>query len=246
MRACITCSKPASHGICTTCVERAEAIMYAVTPWTPFVEVKIHPGIASEGFQRSFKNSRYTVYWRDVPSDYGHLVHLSIKRVDLNPIHDWRDMQRIKNEILGPEEEAMELYPAESRLMDTANQYHLWAFLGMRAPFGYESQRIVMEQGEIGGKQRPFEEKPADITTEAEWQEKYDAYKAKQVVRAGLIGQIKSLLDEAIFESGCRNTLRPSEGRCEIVDPDSPSFWCVNCFAQLLKKLAVEAGVIQC
>jgi hypothetical protein len=40
--------------------------------------------------------------------------------------HDWREFQRIKNEICGPEREAVELYPAESRLVDTANEYHLW------------------------------------------------------------------------------------------------------------------------
>jgi len=28
--------------------------------------------------------------------------------------------------IVGEEHEAFEVYPAESRLVDTANQYHLW------------------------------------------------------------------------------------------------------------------------
>lgn len=51
------------------------------------------------------------------------LWHLSIKRRDKEVIHDWRDLQQIKNELIGPEHEGIELYPAESRLMDTANQY---------------------------------------------------------------------------------------------------------------------------
>ena len=69
------------------------------------------------------------------------LVHLSIKRIDREPIHDWRDLQRIKTEIIGPECEAVELYPAESRVVDTANQYHLWCFTtpGARWPFGFEN-----------------------------------------------------------------------------------------------------------
>jgi hypothetical protein len=157
-------------------------------------------------------------------------------------------MQRIKNEILGPEEEAMELYPTESRLMDTANQYHLWCFLGMRAPFGYESERIVMEQsGEVGGKQRSFEEKPDDLTTESEWQEKYKVYKAKQVARAGLLGQIKSILSKATETPGwgCQNPFRYTDGRkCETVKPDQPELWCGYCMGTLLRKLCAEANLL--
>lgn len=56
------------------------------------------------------------------------LVHVSIKRVDKAPVHDWRHFQEIKNMLVGPSFEAVELYPAEDRVVDTANQYHLWAF----------------------------------------------------------------------------------------------------------------------
>jgi len=45
------------------------------------------------------------------PTDNGEVVWLSIKRKDKEPIHDWRDLQRIKNDICGPESEAMEIYP---------------------------------------------------------------------------------------------------------------------------------------
>lgn len=56
------------------------------------------------------------------------ITHLSFKRIDREPMHDWRLFQEIKNMIVGPEYEAVELYPAESRVVDTANQYHLWVF----------------------------------------------------------------------------------------------------------------------
>lgn len=59
------------------------------------------------------------------------LVHINIRRRDGGAVHDWRDLQQIKNEILGPECEAIEIYPAESRLVDTSNKYHLW---GVRDP----------------------------------------------------------------------------------------------------------------
>lgn len=64
-------------------------------------------------------------------------VHLSIKRIDQEPVHDWRDLQRIKNELLGPECEAVELCPAESRRVDSANQYHLWGDVDPAFRFGF-------------------------------------------------------------------------------------------------------------
>jgi hypothetical protein len=54
------------------------------------------------------------------------LWHLSIRRRDEKTLHDWRVFQGIKNKVVGEEFEAIELYPADSRIMDTANVYHLW------------------------------------------------------------------------------------------------------------------------
>lgn len=87
------------------------------------------------------------------------MVWLSIKRKDKQPIHDWRHLQRIKNEIIGPENEAVELYPAESRLADSANQYHLWVIKDpeIKFPFGFKD-RLVSGASGGGAIQRPFEE----------------------------------------------------------------------------------------
>lgn len=87
-------------------------------------------------------------------------VHLSIKRIDKEPIHDWRDLQEIKNQLLGKECEALELYPAESRRVDTANQYHLWGSSDpkWRIGAGFDQGRLMYgETGAAGAKQRPFE-----------------------------------------------------------------------------------------
>jgi hypothetical protein len=87
--------------------------------------------------------------------------HLSIKRNDKEPIHDWRDLQAIKNWICGPETEAMEIYPAESRLVDSANQFHLWAFMKHgkarqpKFPIGW-TKRFVTDEQWVNGKQREF------------------------------------------------------------------------------------------
>ena len=92
------------------------------------------------------------------------MLHLSIKRIDKEWIHDWRELQEIKNQLVGPENEAVELYPAESRVIDGANQYHLWVMKNpkVRLPFGMAPDkdgpaRATPEQAaEMGAKQRPF------------------------------------------------------------------------------------------
>ncbi len=104
---------------------------------------------------RLFVNSRYQV----AVSDEVPLVHLSVKRIDQEPVHDWRDLQRIKDELVGPEHEAVELYPARSRVVDTANQYHLWCLPSPVAgfPFGFRAGLRVTAPGG-GAHQRPLEQ----------------------------------------------------------------------------------------
>lgn len=123
----------------------------------PFAEIRaVYEAIARE--ERVWINSRYQVNVREIPTEDGPpMHHLSIKRRDKAVIHDWRDLQRIKNELCGPEREAVEIYPAESRLVDTSNQYHLWVLpAGERVPFGFNG-RLVLEEPGGNAVQRPFE-----------------------------------------------------------------------------------------
>ena len=77
--------------------------------------------------------------------------YLTIKRADKKAIHDWRHFQIIKNELCGEDREAIEIYPAESRLVDTANQYHLWVIpKGDAMPFGWKA-RVVDYTPQEGG-----------------------------------------------------------------------------------------------
>jgi hypothetical protein len=104
-----------------------------------------------------FRNDRYQVAVRDL----GEVVHLSIKRIDREWIHDWRELQEIKNLLVGPECEGVELYPAESRKVDSANQYHLWVLKNpaLRIPLGF-AEGLVMEEPGGQAQQRPFEKQP--------------------------------------------------------------------------------------
>lgn len=79
-----------------------------------------------------WKNDEYQVSVDKNPPHGFHgmtIWHLSIKRIDRQPLHDWRDLQAIKDALCGEQAEAVELYPAKSRVVDTSNQYHLFAFM---------------------------------------------------------------------------------------------------------------------
>ena len=100
-------------------------------------------------------NDQYVVHMKVEDDGW---TALSLRRQDRAPITDWRHKQQIKNQLCGPECEGIELYPAESRLMDTSNQY--WLFVrtepGDRIPVGFTLRRSVTTHTGVGGSvQRP-------------------------------------------------------------------------------------------
>jgi hypothetical protein len=152
---------------------------WAAVPWTPFepaawppeAEAALGADIAAQMRPDAiFVNSRYQVAVRfgRAPEPIGDYVHLTFHVHDRQPHHDWRDMQRIKNELVGEEFEAVELFPDERRLVDTSNEYGLFVFRTWRPPFGWQ-ERLVMD-GALGkSRQRgwPSDARPADVTTDA-------------------------------------------------------------------------------
>ena len=81
----------------------------------------------------------------------GKCTYLSIKRRDKKAIHDWRHFQQIKNQLVGEEVEAIEIYPAESRLHDHANQFHLFCYpVGTKVKFGWNFRDVNYEHQEGG------------------------------------------------------------------------------------------------
>lgn len=151
-------------------------------PWRPFVDTipwsngRPDPG-RLQGFERFFANSHYLVFTREIEpsSEYDRdkitvddpdapvMVHLSLRTVENDVRHDWREMQRVKNEVLGPDWEGVEMYPSEARVVDTANQYHLWCIQPPAIfPFGF-NHSLRLDDGEhpaslVGGAQRAFAE----------------------------------------------------------------------------------------
>jgi len=158
------------------------------------------------------------------------VTHLSIKREDREPIHDWRDLQIIKSLFCGPESEGIEIYPAESRMVDTANQFHLWVFPdGATIPVGFNDGRLVADSNYGQGKQRPFEIKPEGLIADDDFRRKALTYCESK----GMIGseQIKVLGEpatdaeiRAVYAALPKDELKSAiehwSKRCNKDDPD--------------------------
>ena len=163
-------------------------------PWTPFVEVPM-PDYPAFNSDTCWLNSRYQVYMRLTQVDAEPCVHLSIKRCDRREIRDWRDMQRIKNELVDAEAEGVELYPAESRLVDTANQYHLWVFFS-KLPFGFDQGRFVSETNVYAARQRQWDAdvRPSDLRSSDEVRRRLDDFFGRIISTRG--GQREAKLQD--------------------------------------------------
>lgn len=84
----------------------------------------------------AWKNNVFVVQLYRKPTAVGDAGLLMIRRNDESPAVGWAMKQRIKNELLGPEVVAIEVFPAASTLVDDANMYHLWLLPdGFALPF---------------------------------------------------------------------------------------------------------------
>lgn len=73
------------------------------------------------------QNNLLVAYLYDWPEgERKRMIQLTLFRADGGRGIEWRHKQQAKNELLGFEVEAVELFPAESRLIDADHEYHLW------------------------------------------------------------------------------------------------------------------------
>lgn len=101
-------------------------------------------------------------YATGFPIGNGPFVVIGISSLDETARHDWRDFQHIKNQICGEEWEAVELYPAESRLKDPSNRFYLWCTPKGVFNFGFVG-RTVQDHGSSVAPQRPFPKEPDTV-----------------------------------------------------------------------------------
>lgn len=92
---------------------------------------------APRGVYRFVHNNLYSVQFICKKTSWGNITHLLLRRNDEKPDIPWSHRQRIKNELVGEEFDAIEILPAESRLVDQANIYHVFVLPeGFEIPFG--------------------------------------------------------------------------------------------------------------
>ena len=142
--------------------EIAEMVAMAVRSGIPEEEAirRVAEAIDAAARDEIWLNDRYVVHLDRDPFVTGTAglegsLHISVRRTDRKAVHDWRDLQRIKDQLAGPDREAIEVYPAASRLVDTANQFHLWVLPeGEHVPYGW-FRRFVSDEEGGGTRQRP-------------------------------------------------------------------------------------------
>jgi hypothetical protein len=86
----------------------------------------------------------------------GPWAQIGISARDETARHDWRHLQQIKNALVGPDWEAVELYPAEARLVDPSNRFYLFCAPRGVFTFGFDSGRKVAGPCAGGPPQRPL------------------------------------------------------------------------------------------
>ena len=94
---------------------------------------KVARKLFKEGQGDCFKNEKYQALVRVNPEDTLSpdpvnldLIHLSIKRLDNGTSLDWSELMQIKDECVSPEFDCIMIFPAQYRIVDAANQYHLF------------------------------------------------------------------------------------------------------------------------
>jgi len=88
-------------------------------------------------FSRATANGLYSVQVYERETGWGQVDHLAIRRHDNGTALPWADLQRIKDDLAGPDRLAIEVFPPAGQLVDEANLFHLWILpRGFVLPFG--------------------------------------------------------------------------------------------------------------
>lgn len=113
--------------------------------WSDWEEIDLEfaakkVGFVPKGVTKFVKNNKYSIQFYHHQTDWGFVTRLVVRRHDEKPGISWADKQRIKNELVGCDRTAIEVFPPESELVDNAHLYHLWVLPeGFKLPFGLKS-----------------------------------------------------------------------------------------------------------
>lgn len=99
-------------------------------------------GGSNAGRKGCWLNNIYSVQEVPQATEWGEVLCLMIARHDKQPIRSWPDLQRIKDELIGCDRVAVEVYPAAADVVDQAPMSHLWVLPAEFAlPFGLHSAK---------------------------------------------------------------------------------------------------------
>lgn len=143
-------------------IATARKVSARIKPCRRWTKMHVAPGMRAVPHPRPngkgldlvdiYSNGLYTATLRRYPDGWpfggGEWAQIGIFCDDGEPRHDWRDMQRIKNDLVGEEWEAIELFPAESRLLDPSNYYTLYC--APKIAIGiHEPRRIILPKDAV-------------------------------------------------------------------------------------------------
>ena len=115
--------------------DQTQAASFTKIAWKPTayeISDALDKMIEEESSFPIYQNETYSVIVRDCPvfsDSWPEMVWLSIRRAGPSAADgfDWREMQEIKNQLVGEgERRRWGMFPAESRLVDTANSRHMF------------------------------------------------------------------------------------------------------------------------
>ena len=85
-----------------------------------------------------FSDDGYSVMSRLISTEWGKVEHITIQNSKMKGGDvPWSVKQEIKNELFGENRIAIEIFPAQNRLVDVMDVYHLWILpKNFKMPFG--------------------------------------------------------------------------------------------------------------
>jgi hypothetical protein len=88
-----------------------------------------------------FANDKWWVILNEGSADAPGL-HIMVKPNDETSEPTWAELQAIKNQVVGAEQEMVQLCPAESRMVNAATVYHLWGVKDFPMPLGFDLRKV--------------------------------------------------------------------------------------------------------
>jgi hypothetical protein len=125
---------------------------WRVDPWiwtkTKLPNMDIYHQLGTDYPEAIFINRDFqvTVFSEEGLGGWPDMWRLHMRKRNNGPVRDWSIIQRIKNSLIGPDHEAIQLYPSEARAVHARNQYHIYVLKDphRRLPFGFR-EKLVLE-----------------------------------------------------------------------------------------------------